>query len=85
MVCIVGHFNFISSSSARATFVSSAISLLEDNGLDGIDIDFEYPTAAQSNDFASLLSELRAGLDAHASSKGASFCSFFNRIVYCAN
>lgn len=43
---------------------------MEDNGLDGIDIDFEYPTAAQANDFASLLTELRAGLTQHATAKG---------------
>ncbi|KDN36633.1 hypothetical protein RSAG8_10736, partial [Rhizoctonia solani AG-8 WAC10335] len=29
-----GHFNFVTDASARATFSSSAISLLEDNGLD---------------------------------------------------
>ncbi|KAF8317680.1 glycoside hydrolase family 18 and carbohydrate-binding module family 5 protein [Clavulina sp. PMI_390] len=65
-----GHFNFISNPTARATFVSSAIQLLEDNGLDGLDVDFEYPTAAQKADFVSLMAELRAGLDAHAHSKG---------------
>lgn len=65
-----GHFNFVSTPSLRAAFVTSAIQLMEDNGLDGIDIDFEYPTAAQSNDFASLLTELRAGLTQHASAKG---------------
>jgi hypothetical protein len=31
-----GHFNFITNSAARATFISSAIALLEDNGLDGM-------------------------------------------------
>lgn len=64
------HFNFISSATARANFVTSAIQLLEDNGLDGIDIDFEYPTAAQASDFATLLSQLRTGLDQHATAKG---------------
>lgn len=34
------------------------------------DIDFEYPTAAQASGFASLLSELRTGLNNLASSKG---------------
>ncbi|QRV95540.1 chitinase [Ceratobasidium sp. AG-Ba] len=66
-----GHFAFVTNQAARATFISSAIQLLEDNGLDGIDIDFEYPTAgAQAQGFASLLKELRAGLDAHAAKKG---------------
>ncbi|CAE6354217.1 unnamed protein product [Rhizoctonia solani] len=68
-----GHFNFVTNPSARATFVSSAITLLEDNGLDGIDIDYEYPTAgAQAQGYAALLSELRAALDAHAAKKGES-------------
>ncbi|KAG8781947.1 hypothetical protein FRC12_021384 [Ceratobasidium sp. 428] len=66
-----GHFNFVTNSAARATFVTSAIQTLEDNGLDGIDIDYEFPTAgAQAQGFASLLKELRAGLDAHAAKKG---------------
>ncbi|KAB5589553.1 Glycoside hydrolase family 18 protein [Ceratobasidium theobromae] len=66
-----GHFNFITSSSARATFISSAITIMEDNGLDGIDIDFEFPTAgAQAQGYASLLSELRTALNSHAAKKG---------------
>jgi chitinase len=68
-----GHFNFVTNSGARASFVSSAIQIMEDNGLDGIDIDFEYPTAgAQAQGFASLLSELRTGLNNWASKKGES-------------
>jgi chitinase len=31
-----GHFNFVTSASARATFISSAITIMEDNGLDGM-------------------------------------------------
>lgn len=31
-----GHFNFVTSASARATFVNSSIALMEDNGLDGM-------------------------------------------------
>ncbi|CAE6496434.1 unnamed protein product, partial [Rhizoctonia solani] len=66
-----GHFNFVTDASARATFISSAISLLEDNGLDGIDIDYEYPSAgAQAQGYAALLSELRTALNTHATKKG---------------
>jgi chitinase len=66
-----GHFGFVTNPTARAQFISSAITLLEDNGFDGIDIDFEYPsTAAQGSGFASLLSELRTALNNHASKKG---------------
>lgn len=66
-----GHFNFITDPEARTTFIATAITLLEDNGFDGIDIDFEYPASAeQGNGLASLLSELRSALDAHATYKG---------------
>lgn len=67
-----GHFNFVTSSSARATFVSNAVTMLENFGFDGIDLDFEFPTAAQKAGFSSLIKELRSALDQHASSKGDS-------------
>ena len=55
-----GHFNFVTDASKRATFVSGAVTLIEDYGFDGIDIDFEYPNSdALASGFASLLTELR--------------------------
>ena len=55
----------------RSKFVASAIRLLEDNALDGLDIDYEYPqNDAQARGYVELLRELRAGLDAHAARKG---------------
>lgn len=66
-----GHLNFVTDPTARATFISTAITLLEDNGFDGIDIDYEYPSSVEQGvGFASLLAELRIALDAHAASKG---------------
>ncbi|KAF8706593.1 glycosyl hydrolase 18 family, partial [Rhizoctonia solani] len=66
-----GHFNFATNATSRATFVKTAIQLLEDNGFDGLDIDWEYPAAGeQAEGFVALLKETRAGLDAHAKSKG---------------
>ncbi|PCH43760.1 glycoside hydrolase family 18 protein [Wolfiporia cocos MD-104 SS10] len=54
----------------RSKFVASAIRLLEDNGLDGLDVDYEYPqTDAQARGYVDLLRELRQGLDAHAARK----------------
>ncbi|KXH67386.1 chitinase 1 [Colletotrichum salicis] len=48
----------------RATFVSSAIKLMADFGMDGIDIDYEYPNTTEKNqNYVKLLSELRLGLD----------------------
>ncbi|KAF6760385.1 glycoside hydrolase family 18 protein [Ephemerocybe angulata] len=58
-----GHFGFVTSSSARDTFVADAIKLVEDYGFDGIDIDFEYPSdSAQGQGLADLVTLLRAGL-----------------------
>ena len=68
-----GHFNFITDAVKRATFVSSAVQLVEDYGFDGIDIDFEFPTTdALGSGFAYLVAELRTAFDALASKKGDS-------------
>ncbi|KAH8923667.1 carbohydrate-binding module family 5 protein [Atractiella rhizophila] len=68
-----GHFNFVTNPSARATFIQTAITLMEDCGFDGIDIDYEYPTStAQGQGFADLLTELRTALNSHAAAKGDS-------------
>ncbi|KAK9365082.1 glycoside hydrolase superfamily [Lipomyces kononenkoae] len=51
----------------RANFVSSAIRLLKDLGLDGLDVDWEYPKPGQeAADYLSLLCELRQALDQYA-------------------
>ncbi len=66
-----GHFNFVTDAGKRSTFVSAAVSLIENYGFDGIDIDFEYPnTDALSSGFASLLSELRTAFDNLKNQKG---------------
>lgn len=57
---------------ARHTFVQSAVRLLEDYGLDGLDVDYEYPsTHEQAVGYRELLRELRFALDQHAYSKSA--------------
>ncbi|KAI6157544.1 glycoside hydrolase family 18 protein [Pisolithus tinctorius] len=56
---------------ARATFVKSAVKLLEDYGLDGLDIDYEYPSSReQAAGYRELLKELRMALDQHSRNKG---------------
>ncbi|KAK7687073.1 hypothetical protein QCA50_009573 [Cerrena zonata] len=58
----------------RSKFVASAIRLLEDNGLDGLDVDYEYPqNDAQARGYVDLLRELRHGLDEHARRKGTDY------------
>ena len=58
----------------RETFVKSSIALLENYGLDGLDIDYEYPSNdAQARGYVHLLRELRQGLDRHASERGVNY------------
>ncbi|OWZ66019.1 hypothetical protein AYX14_06066 [Cryptococcus neoformans] len=55
----------------RSTFVQSAVKLVEDVGLDGLDIDYEYPkTPRDAEAYVDLLRELRHGLEQLAQSKG---------------
>jgi chitinase len=50
------------------------VKLLEDYGLDGLDVDYEYPgDDAQARGYAALLEELRCALDDHAKSKSANY------------
>ncbi|RUP46590.1 chitinase [Jimgerdemannia flammicorona] len=54
----------------RKRFVESAMQLLNDLGLDGLDIDWEYPkTSAEAADYVQLLRDLRAALDEYAASR----------------
>ncbi|KAF8517586.1 glycosyl hydrolases family 18-domain-containing protein [Hysterangium stoloniferum] len=65
-----GHFSFVTNEAYRATFVSSAVQLVEDYGLDGVDLDFEYPTTPDlGNGFTALLTELRTAFDQLAARK----------------
>ncbi|KAL0057133.1 Chitinase 4 [Marasmius tenuissimus] len=58
----------------RAKFVESSIKLLEDYGLDGLDVDYEYPqNDEQARGYVSLLKELREALDRHANQKGCNY------------
>ncbi|KAH8694906.1 putative chitinase [Talaromyces proteolyticus] len=62
------HFSGAAGSDAnRAAFVTSAVGFVRDLGLDGIDIDWEYPANSnEANNFVSLLKALRQGLDDYA-------------------
>ena len=56
----------ISSSQGRSTFASSVVSLVKTYGLDGVDIDWEYPTdASEGSNMVSLLQVVRGALDTY--------------------
>jgi chitinase len=58
-----------STTSGRSTFASSAVSLVKNLGLDGVDIDWEYPADdTQATNIVLLLQAVREALDAYGSS-----------------
>ncbi|KAI9669155.1 MAG: hypothetical protein M1829_005156 [Trizodia sp. TS-e1964] len=55
----------------RALFASSAVALVRDLGLDGLDIDWEFPKdAGEAQNFVELLRECRTALDAFGAQHG---------------
>ncbi|KAI1123275.1 endochitinase [Nemania abortiva] len=56
-----------SSDATRATFASSAVTLVKDWGFDGIDIDWEWPASeTEANNMVALLTALRKQLDSYS-------------------
>ncbi|RIA83301.1 Glycoside Hydrolase Family 18 protein [Glomus cerebriforme] len=62
-----------SKSDSRKKFVTSSINLLKDLGLDGLDVDWEYPRNGEdAKNYVKLLKELREALDDYSESRNHS-------------
>jgi chitinase len=57
----------------RATLAQSCVEFMTQNGFDGIDIDWEFPGAADSENFSALLQELRSQLDVQGETDGRQY------------
>ena len=61
------HFAAVKTAAGRSKFVSSAMKIVEDVGLDGLDVDWEYPkNREEATQYVHLLGELRTALNARA-------------------
>jgi len=68
------NFSAVSAAAAtRAHFAQSCVQFMTQNGFDGIDIDWEFPGASDSENFTALLQELRSQLDAQGAADGRDY------------
>ena len=76
-------------SAFRARFVQSSVKILEDYGLDGLDVDYEYPiNDEQARGYVELLKEMRIELDkrSHKNGNGCKFLlSVSSRSIHMVN
>jgi chitinase len=68
------NFSVLSADAAtRAQLAQSCVQVMTQNGFDGIDIDWEFPGAADSENFTALLQEFRSQLDAQGGADGRDY------------
>jgi chitinase len=68
------NFSAVSADAAtRAQLAQSCVQFMTQNGFDGIDIDWEFPGAVDSENFTALLQELRSQLDAQGDADGRDY------------
>jgi len=60
----------VRSTESRRTFVKSAVAFARAHGFDGLDLDWEYPSAADRDNYGMLVKELRAAVDQEAAESG---------------
>lgn len=60
-----GNFGTVSNSSGtRTTFANNLANLVQTHDLDGVDLDWEFPSSGQTTNFTNLASAIRTALDA---------------------
>lgn len=57
----------------RQAFANSAAAWVSEQGFDGIDIDWEYPTQADTDNFTALIQATRQALDAQGQNDGKTY------------
>lgn len=67
---ITAFTNIMSNSTARTTLATNLANFVQTHNLEGVDIDWEFPKAAEAANFALFLADLNSKLDAKAAIMG---------------
>ena len=67
---ITSFSNIMTSPQARSTFATNLANFVQTHNIDGVDIDWEYPTSAEAANFATFLADLKSKLNTKSASMG---------------